>query len=212
MQHESTDPRVKLYSCLDELARNPARQLTPIEAQREAPAGFTITIDAWNEVVAVVGPFADHGVRVKTLVQFGGGFLITSLDLLRSYVEVCERGEPKNLFELAAHLRSRLRDLPPFAVPERGPMTRAELEIFIDKNPACQQVAPAFASAVDAAGAAVLDSHLQEFVERATHNADEAIAYYNNLARGRRGDISASTPAKPARKRAAEPVTTAKEA
>ena len=193
---------------------HPQMELAPCDLQpggRYAlPPGFEIHLDpAHDESVIVFGPH-DASARIKTLVQYGGRYLIRGLDLLRGLATALRVGEPvweKSLEAQAEYFRALLAAAPPFIVPERGPMTRSEMEQYIDRDAHCQRAVGAFTEAIDAAGAPVTDVGLRDFIQRATDDPDSAVTYYHNLRDGRMGCATAPVPSaeKSARRKVGTP-------
>ena len=189
---ESPDARIKREQYWDHLARNPALELAPTDVQRDAPAGFQIVIDPYRETVRLFGPYSDQGVHVKTLVLWGGLFKIRAEDLLRAFVEVCERGESRDLHERARALRERLNDLPAFEMSEPAPMDLAGLHSHLDDCDMCAPAMAAMTTAIDAGRSLPKEQELRDLIARA-HAAPTA-------------------PAKPSRRRAEQPATATQEA
>lgn len=191
---------------------HPQMEYTPCDLQpggRYAlPTGFELHLDvAHDEWVRLFGP-GDASTRVKTLVQYGGRYLIRSLDLLQALAVVLRVGPPvweRSLDVQADYWRNLLATVPTFSIPAPAPMSRIEMERHVDHDANCQRVLPAFTEAASVTGRLVSDADLREFIARATTDPENAIVYYRNLRDGRMGVTSA--PAKPARaRRAAQPI------
>jgi hypothetical protein len=175
------------------------------------PPGFELRIDpAHDESVILFGP-NDTATRVKTLIQYGGRYLVRGLDVLRGLACVCRVGEPvweRSLDTQATYWRELLATAPTFAIPAPAPMTRFEMERFIDADANCQRVRPAFTEAANMTGRLVSDADLRDLIQRAT-DPEAAIRYYAQLRDGRSPLFTTSGPqANPARTtRTTHPVT-----
>jgi hypothetical protein len=167
MMTESPEARITREQYWDGLASNPAQELAPTDAQRDAPAGFQLVIDPYRETVRLFGPYSEQGVSLKTLVLWGGVFKIRAEDLLRGYVEVCERGEPRDLHERVRALRERLQHLPAFTVPEKAPMDRIQLDAHLDNCETCAPAMAALSRAIDGGRSLPKEQELRDIVKRA---------------------------------------------
>lgn len=191
MMTESPEARITREQYWDGLANNPNLEHAPTDAQRDAPAGFQLVIDPYRETVRLFGPYSEQGVSLKTLVLWGGVFKIRAEDLLRGYVEVCERGEPRDVHARALALRERLDHLPAFRVPEPLPLDRAALDAHLNNCERCAPAVALLAHAIDGGRSMPKEVELRELMRRAHDTAP------------------ATT--KPAR-RAAQPITVTQEA
>jgi hypothetical protein len=197
---------------------HPNVEMAPCDLQPggryQLPPAFELHIDvAHDEWVRLFGP-NDASIRVKTLVQYGGRYLIRGLDLLRALAEVCRVGEPtweRSLETQALYWRGLLATAAPFTIPARAPMTRAEMECHINTCDQCKPVAAAYGLAVDSGASITNDAHVKAMIERAHADSAGAVAYYNTIADGRNSLFTtAVTPAKP--KRTTQPLAVTQEA
>lgn len=205
MKNESAENRTMREAYWDSLANDPARQWTPVEIQRDAPAGFEIAFDVYAETIVLFGPLGAHGVQVKALTPWGGTFRVTGEGLLQAYVDVCGLGTARDPHTRARALRARLGGLSDFQVPEHASApTREALDQFIANDADCQRATPAFISAVNSVARPVTDADLQDFIQRATHDPASAILHYETLRNGRLG-LAPAIEKPPRAKRTAQP-------
>ena len=200
---------------------HPQMELAPCDLQpggRYAlPPGFEIHLDpAHDESVIVFGPH-DASARIKTLVQYGGRYLIRGLDLLRGLATALRVGEPvweKSLEAQAEYFRALLATAPTFSIPEPAPLTRSEMERHINTCERCTPVAVAYGRAVDSGASITNDAHVTAMIERAHADSAGAVAYYTTIADGRNSLFTTAgpAPATPARTKRTHSVTTAQEA
>lgn len=203
--NESATQRTLRLAHWDALASDPSRQWTPIECQRDAPAGFEVVFDPYSETITLFGPFVEQGVLVKTLTPWGGTFRVTGEDLLKSYVDVCQRGTGRDPHTRARELRAKLDGLDDLMVPEKPAAPDPDaLARFIEGDDNCQHVMASFLGAINAAARAATTNDLQDFIQRATHDPAAAVLHYDTLRNGRLGIAPAKE--KPSRaKRTAQP-------
>ena len=190
----------------------PNQQYRPVDllpgGQHAPPraSGIEIVLDPAHETVRIFR--GDHGAFVKTLSPWGGEFRVVGIDVLEGLREVCRVGYPSwkcSMDERKTYLVGLLADAEAVEVSAAPPMTRLELEQFIDRDANCQRAISAFTAAVSASGRMVIDTDLRDFIQRASTDAEAAILYYRNLRDGRLGVSSA--PATPGRvKRVVHPV------
>jgi len=158
--------------------------------------GIEVAIDATKEVVRIFR--GEHGAFIRTLNPWGANeFRLLGLDVLDAIREVCRVGYPSwkaSMDERKTYLLALLTDAEPVTVPAAPPMSRAELEQFIDVDPACQRAIRAFTESVNASGAVVTDGALRDFIQRSSTDPDGAILYYRNLRDGRLGVTTAPVP------------------
>lgn len=167
MTTESLEAKATRERYWDALANNPNLEHAPTDAQRDAPAGFQVLIDPYRETVRLFGPYSEQGTPIRTLVLWGGVFKIRGEDLLRSYVEVCQRGESRDVHERVRALIERLQDLPPFMVPENAPMNRTELDAHLADCPVCAPAVALLAHAIDGGRSLPKEQELRDIVKRA---------------------------------------------
>ena len=200
---------------------HPQMEIAPCDLQpggRYAlPPGFEAHLDdAHDEWIRVFGPH-DTATRVKTLIQYGGRYLVRGIDLLRALAVLMRVGEPvweKSLDTQAIYWRELLATAPPFTIPAPAPMTRAEMERHINTCDQCQPVAVAYGNAIDSGASLTSDAHVKMMIDKAHADSAGAVAYYNTIADGRNSLFTTSgpAPATPARTKRTHSVTTAQEA
>jgi len=199
---------------------HPQMEIAPCDLQvggRHAlPSGFEAHLDpAHDEWIRVFGPH-DTATRVKTLIQYGGRYLVRGIDLLRALAVLMRVGEPvweKSLDTQAIYWRELLATAPPFTIPTPAPMTRAEMECHINTCDQCKPVAAAYGEAIDSGASITNDAHVTAMIERAHANQADAVQYYRTIRDGRNNIFTTSAPAAPTRaKRATHPVTVPTEA
>ena len=211
MTNESTDPSIQT---LLDFARglHPQMEIAPCDLQPSGryalPPGFELHIDvSHDEWVRLFGP-NETSTRVKTLIQYGGRVLIRGIDVLRALAVLTRVGEPvweRSLDAQAEYWRALLAEAAPFVVPDKAPMTRADMEAFIDRDPSCQRVISAFIEAVNTTGRLVSNADMQDFILKASADPEAAVLYYQQL-RDRRKGLSSPQPAR--RKRTVQPAVT----
>ena len=167
MTTESLEAKAKRERYWDALAGSPNLELAPTDVQRDAPAGFQLVIDPYRETARLFGPYSEQGVPLKTLVLWGGVFKVRAEDLLRGYVEVCQRGESRDLHERVRALRARLDHLPEFTVPESAPMNRTELDAHLADCPVCAPAVALLAHAIDGGRSLPKESELRALMAQA---------------------------------------------
>jgi len=167
MMNESPEARTARLQYWDGLANNPNLELAPTDVQRDAPAGFQLVIDPFRETVRLFGPYSEQGVPIRTLVLWGGVFKIRGEDLLRSYVEVCQRGESRDVHERVRALRARLDDLPAFTVTEKPLLDRTELDAHLADCPICEPAVTAMSRAIDGGRSVPKEQELRALMAKA---------------------------------------------
>jgi len=194
---------------------HPQTEIAPCDLQpggRYAlPPGFELRIDpAHDESVILFGP-NDTATRVKTLIQYGGRYLVRGLDVLRGLACVCRVGEPvweRSLDVQADYWRQLLATAPTFAIPAPAPMTRSEMERHINTCDQCKPVAVAYGNAIDSGASLTNDAHVKMMIDKAHANQADAVQYYRTIRDGRNNIFTTSgPPANPVRaRRATHPV------
>ena len=181
---------------------HPQTEIAPCDLQpggRYAlPPGFELRIDpAHDESVILFGP-NDTATRVKTLIQYGGRYLVRGIDLLRALAVLMRVGEPvweKSLDTQAIYWRELLATAPPFTIPAPAPMTRAEMERHINTCDQCQPVAVAYGNAIDSGASLTSDAHVKMMIDKAHADPAGAVAHYAAIADGRNSLFTTAVPA-----------------
>ena len=174
------------------------------------PPGFELHLDpAHDESVIVFGPH-DASARIKTLVQYGGRYLIRGLDLLRGLATALRAGEPvweKSLDTQANYWRALLATAAPFTIPAPQPRTRIQMEQHINSCDVCKPVSIAYGKAVDSGASITNDAHVTAMIDKAHADPAAATAHYLAIADGRNSTFTTAGPAadKARTKRAAQP-------
>jgi hypothetical protein len=196
------DGKQQLITYLESLHPNGEYPLKDLP--RILPSGFTVTDNPQGFSIlnpdptrsTLFGPFGDRGVTLP-LHQGTHGLYVKGLDLLVAIARVVEVGPPvwaRSADVIGNWWKAQIATCAPFTAPATGPLSREDMEKFVDADPACKLVMPMFIESVNAGSGSVTDSMLREFIERAGADVAAAIQFYTAQRNGRLGIAPAPKP------------------